>query len=183
MPLIVLILSVAVFGILVGGKFFICLFADPHPAAGRHRRHRRRGPDAGDPDGRHRSFGRRHHGALIGRHGAVRVPLWHSGAPLHSLRPCVCGAPVRLHQRLAGGAHEAAALHRDARHLAGLQCHQVSLFRERDDPRPGHRGPGAAAAVVRQQAQIKIVAEALRHSPWVVIFMVLLRCVCFSGMC
>ena len=35
-----------------------------------------------------------------------------------------------------------------------LQRHQVSLFKERDDPRPGYRSPGPAAAVVRHPDQI-----------------------------
>ena len=35
------------------------------------------------------------------------------------------------------------------------QRHQVSLFRQRDDPQPGHRGPGAAAASLRHPDQIR----------------------------
>jgi fructose transport system permease protein len=49
---------------------------------------------------------------------------------------------------------EAAALHRHARHVADRAGHQFPLFRQRDHPRPGHRQPGAAVAVLRQQDQI-----------------------------
>ncbi len=65
----------------------LVLHADADPAADRHRRHPRRGPDPGHPDRRHRSFGRRHHGDLRGRHGQFRRHLRHAGADRHARRP------------------------------------------------------------------------------------------------
>ena len=53
-PLIVLIVAVIVFGLLIG-EVLLGLALTTHPAAGRHRRHRRLRADAGHPDRRHRS--------------------------------------------------------------------------------------------------------------------------------
>ena len=68
------------------------LHADADPAAGRDRRHHRRGPDAGHPDRRHRPFGRRHHGAVLGGHGPVRLPLRPAGRAGRSSAASVVGA-------------------------------------------------------------------------------------------
>jgi fructose transport system permease protein len=74
------------------------------------------------------------------------------------------------HQRLSRRRREAAALHRHARHVADRAGHQFPLFRQRDHPLPGHRRPGAAAAVLRQQGQ-RSAAPIFTYG---VIFMVLL---------
>ncbi len=146
-PLIVLVLSVALFGAVIGTKFFYA-FRCADPPAGGDLRHRRRRADAGDPDRRHRSVGRRHHGAVVGGHGPVHIPLRPPGADVDSLRLWRRRA-VRLDQRRAGRPCEAAALHRHARHLADLSRHQFPLFGQRDHPQPGHRRAGADAAVLR----------------------------------
>ena len=69
--------------------------------------------------------------------------------------------PVRLAQRLARRPHEAAALHRDARHLADRPGDELHLFRQRDDPQPGHRRPRRRCCILRPRAS----SSAARASP------------------
>ena len=149
-PLIVLVLSIAVFGVADRRQVLLRLHADADPAAGRDRRHPRRRADAGHPDRRHRPVGRRHHGAVVGGHGPVHLPLRHAGADRDPVRLCRRRA-LRLDQRLSRRPHEAAALHRHARHLADHPGDQLPLFGQRDDPQPGYRGAGAAPAVLRRR--------------------------------
>ena len=62
------------------------------------------GADAGDPDRRHRSLGRRHHGDFVGRDGTARRSI--DGVPIILAFPLglLCGVGLRLSQRRAGHA-------------------------------------------------------------------------------
>ena len=133
------------------------------PATGGNHRHRRRRADAGGADRRHRPLGRRDHGALLGGDGAVHLPLRHPGTDLDPLR-LRGGGRDRLHQRLPRREGQAAAIHRHARHVADRARRELPLLAERDDPQPGRRGAGAAAAGLRRLGQgWRRGADARRH--------------------
>ena len=128
-PLIVLMLSVAVFGVLVGGKFFnpfsLTLILQQVAIVGIVGAAQTLVILTAGIDlsvGAVMVLSSVVMGQFTFRYG---IPV-----PISILCGLACGALVRLHQRLAGGQDETAALHRDARHLAGLQRHQISLFRQ-----------------------------------------------------
>ena len=147
-PLIVLVLSVVIFGAAPGLEVLLALRADADPAAGGDRRDRRLGADPRGPDRRHRPLGRGDHGAVLGGDGAVHLPLRHPDPDLDSLRLRRRRAD-RLRQRVPHRQDQAAALHRHARHVADRARDELPLLAQRDDPQPGHRRPGAAPEALR----------------------------------
>ncbi len=152
-PLIVLVAGHRDLRRAAGLEVLLALRADADPATGADRRHRRRRAIAGDPDRRHRPV-------ASARSWCSARSSWASSPSATACRSPVailCGLAlrhaVRLHQRLAGGQGQAAAVHRDAGHVADRAGDQLPLFRERDDPQPGHRDERPVAAVLRRKDQ------------------------------
>ena len=158
-PLIVLVLSIAIFGVLVGGKFFIAftltLILQQMAIVG----------IVGAAQtlviltaGIDLSVG-----AIMVLSSVVMGKFaFHYGMP--ALIAILCGLAVGALCGFSTAArclYEAAALHRDARHLADRHGHELHLFGQRDDPRPGYRRPGAAASAVRRP----VSRSAARSSP------------------
>ena len=116
-----------------------------HPDAGDGHRHCRHRADAGDPDRRHRSVDRPHHGHFVGRDGAVgclrRRADVHRFPARHYRR-----VAFRLPQRHAGHPTQDAAVYRHARHAQHHRGAQHVLFAERNHRHAGHRRQGAVPA-------------------------------------
>jgi hypothetical protein len=119
-------------------EILLALCPDPDPAAGSDRRYSGGGAEPGHPDGRHRSFRRRHRGAVLGGHGPVHLPLWHARSACDRLRPPRGTLIGYINGWLVAG--QAAALHRHARHVADRAGDQLPLFGQRDHPLAGNRG-------------------------------------------
>ena len=128
MPLIVLILSIAIFGVLVGGKFFnafsLTLIIQQVAIVGIVGAAQTLVILTAGIDlsvGAIMVLSSVVMGQFTFRYG-IPVPV------VDPVRPCL-RHPLRLHQRLAGGRHEAAALHRDAGHLAIFMAIEASSIR------------------------------------------------------
>ncbi len=153
-PLIVLVLAIVIFGIAIGGRFFssytltlilqqiaivgilgaaqtlVILTAGIDLSIGVIMVHL----------GRH--------------HGQLRHHLRHPDADRRACRHA-CRRPLRPAQRLPGRLHEAAAVHRHARHVEHRDGDELHLLGQRDDPRHRRRRAGTAATLLRAQLQAR----------------------------
>jgi fructose transport system permease protein len=118
-PLIVLAdVDLLVFGLLLGAKRFFSPFAltlilQQVQIVGFWR-----GAKPRHPDRRHRPVGRRHRGAVLGCHGAVHLSLRHAARDLRHLLGLACRHRRSARSTAGWWPREAAALHRDAGHVA-----------------------------------------------------------------
>ena len=93
---------------------------------------------------------RRDHDPLLGGDGPHRRRLRRAGRSSPSRSGCSSASPAAAVNGLIVTRLQAAALHRDARHLEHLRRAQHLVFAQRDDPAAGHRGGGAVPAMDRQ---------------------------------
>ena len=97
----------------------------------------------------------------LGHHGQARGAMRHAGAARRSLVGFAGRRPPAASSTACWSPCAAAALHRHAGHLEHLLRAQSLVLAERDHPRAGHRGDGAAAAVLRHRHR----RRAARGSP------------------
>lgn len=151
-PLIVLLLSIAAFGVLLGSKFFspfaLTLILQQVAIVG----------IVGAAQslviltaGIDLSVGAIQ-GAIVRGHGAVHIPLWIAGRD----RDCLWSGMwnfLRLHQRRSGRCYAVAAIYRDVGYVANRSGNKFSLFRQRDHPFAGYCQRGTIAPDVWLEIQ------------------------------